>query len=126
MATVTLNKTGYEANDGLESIIIVRDLADVPGGRSLDVTGWADDVIKAGHVIIKTAAGEYKPLGVSEGAYAAIAEGETAVGVLKATVLKSEAFAAIMTQGQVNAAACAVPVTAAIKTALPRIEFLNA
>lgn len=131
MATSELGLKTYEINDSLDSIVVVNALGDVPGGRTLDVSALPAEqtVVRAGHVIIKTAAGEYKPLGISGGAYAAIASGETAVGILKASVLKTDPRAAIVTIGQINAAAAktavGAPYTAAIKTALPRIEFIN-
>lgn len=129
-ATSNLGRKTTEINDTLDSIVIVNALGDVPGGRTLDVSGVADGttVIAAGHVIVKTADGAYKPLGVADGAYAAIASGETAVGILKVSVLVSDPRAAIMTMGQVNAAAGAkavgAPYTDAIKTALPNIQFI--
>ena len=118
-----------EVNDGLDAIVIVNDLGDVPGGRTLDVSGLAADaeVVKLGHILIqdvKTKA--VKPLGVSAGAYETLPSGHSYLGVLKASVLKKDPRAAILTIGQVNAAASPYPVTAAIKTGLPRIEFLNA
>lgn len=131
MATSNLGRKTIEIVNGLDDIIIVNALGDVPGGRALDVSGLPDDqdVVYAGHVIVKTAAGEYKPLGISSGAYAAIASGEKAVGILKASVLKSDPRAAIVTIGQINASAAktavGAPYTDAIKTALPHIEFIN-
>lgn len=129
-ATSNLGRKTTEINDTLDSIVIVNALGDVPGGRTLDVTGVADGttVIAAGHVIIKTSDGAYKPLGVNGEAYAAIATGETAVGVLKVSVLVSDPRAAIVTMGQVNAAAGAkavgAPYSDAVKKALPNIQFI--
>lgn len=128
MPTADLKRTSYEVNDGLDAIVIVNDLGDVPGGRTLDVSGLpADvDVVKSGHILIqddKTKA--VKPLGVASNAYETLPAGHSYLGVLKASVLKKDPRAAILTIGQVNAAASPYPVTAAIKTGLPRIEFLN-
>lgn len=124
---VTLNRTGYFVDDGNESKVIIRDLADIPGGRALNMEGFADDVVRAGHIIKRTVATDsYAPLGVSSDAYAEVAEGEEIVGVLKVSVTKERPAAAIMTIGQVNAAASPYPVTEEIKTALPQIKFLYA
>lgn len=125
MATANLNRETGFYDDGKDALVIVRDNGDLPGGRSLDVSGVASDVtvLRAGHVIIKSG-DEYKPLGISNGQYATPSEGESYVGVLKHSVLVSDPRAAILTIGQVNAAASPWPVTGAIKTALPRIEFL--
>ena len=110
-----------------DGIVIINALGDVPGGRTLDVSGVASgtEVLNAGHIIIKeTATGVHKPLGVTSGAYNSLDSGEEYVGVLKATIPVDDPRAAIVTIGQVNAAASPYPVTDTIKSGLPRIEFL--
>lgn len=111
-----------------DCIVIINALTDIPGGRTLDVSGLPSsmDVVKAGHVIVKTDKGVHKPLALNEAgtAYADKDTSDTFVGVLKASILKSDPRAAIVTSGQINAAASPYPVTDAIKTGLPRIEFL--
>jgi len=126
MPEANLNKESILVDDGIDSIVIINDLGDIPGGRTLDVSGVASGttVIKAGHIIIKDASGNYKPLGVTEGAYNALSTGESYEGALKASVLVSDPRAAILTIGQVNAAASPYPVTDTIKAGLPRIQFL--
>lgn len=127
MPTADLKRASIEVNDGLDAIVIVNDLGDVPGGRTLDVSGLATDVevIRSGHILIQNDTTKaVKPLGVTSEAYDT--EGHSYLGVLKASVLKKDPRAAILTIGQVNAAASPYPVTAAIKTGLPLIEFLNA
>jgi len=124
---VTLNRNGYFVDDGNESKVIIRDLADIPGGRALNMEDFDADVVRAGHIIKRTVATDsYAPLGVSNDAYVEAAEGEEIVGVLKVSVTKERPAAAIMTMGQVNAAASPYPVTEEIKTALPQIKFLYA
>ena len=130
MATSNLGRKTKEINDSLDSIVIVNALGDIPGGRTLDVSGVSSDttVIAAGHVIIKTSAGVHKPLGVTKGSYVTLGEGESYVGILKASILVEDPRAAIMTIGQVNAGAAAkavgAPYTTAIKSGLPHIQFL--
>ena len=129
MPTADLTRGRIEVNDGLDSIVIVNDLGDIPGGRTLDVSGLAADVevVRSGYILIQNDTTKaVKPLGASDGAYEALPDGHSYLGVLKASVLKKDPRAAILTVGQVNAAACPYPVTDAIKTGLPRIEFLNA
>ena len=130
MPTADLKRASIEVNDGLDAIVIVNDLGDVPGGRTLDVSGLATDVevIRSGHILIQNDTTKaVKPLGVTSEAYDdTLPEGHSYLGVLKASVLKKDPRAAILTIGQVNAAASPYPVTPAIKTGLPRIEFLNA
>lgn len=112
-----------------DCIVIVKALTDVPGGRTLDVSGLPSDmkVLNAGHIIVKTTAtGVHKPLAVTGTplAYASKSEGDEFVGVLKASIPVSDPRAAIVTSGQINAAASPFPVTDTIKNGLPRIEFL--
>lgn len=128
-AKANLNREGLEVHMGNDAIVIVRCLADLPGGRTLDVSGLpaGTKVVKAGHIIIND--GEnWKPMPVNAqgNGYASTPSGSTVVGVLKMTVTTEDPRAAIMTQGQVNAAASPYPVTTTIKNALPRIEFLYA
>lgn len=113
--------------DSLGGIVIINDLGDLAGGRTLDVSGVAPGTtaIKAGHILVqKTADGSFAPLGVSGEAYVSLPEGYTYAGVLKADVTVSDPRAAILTIGQVNAAASPYPVTEAIKAGLPMIQFL--
>lgn len=125
LTTASLNRDNYLIDDGNDYKVIVRDLADVPGGRTLDMTGWTDDVVRAGHIIKYNSATEvYSPLAVSSGDYVSLDTNEEYIGVLKATVLKDKPFAAIMTMGEVNAAASPYPVTSTIKAGLPAIKFL--
>lgn len=126
MPTATLNRESVQINGGNDSIVIVKAIADIPGGRVLNVSGVDADtkVIKAGHVLYQNAAGDIAPLGVSDSAYANLPDGGSYVGVLKVSVLVSDPRAAILTIGQVNAAASPYPVTDEIKTALPHIQFL--
>lgn len=127
MPTANLNRKQVEVNDGLDSIVIVKDLGDIPGGRSLDVSGVASDVeyLRSGHILVKNDTdNSVSPLGVSEGAYVALPSGHSYLGVLKASIPVKDARAAILTVGQVNAAASPYPVTAEIKAGLPNIQFL--
>ena len=128
MAEAILNKESEQIDTSKDCIVVIKALTDIPGGRSLDVSEVPSEmkVLKAGHVIVKTQAGVYKPLSVNaEGtAYAEKAETDEYVGILKVSILVSDARAAIITSGQINAAASPFPVTSGIKTALPRIEFL--
>jgi hypothetical protein len=128
MAETNLNNkaniTGFDA--GVDSVTISNYIEGIPGGRSLDVTGFKPTVIKAGHVVIKdTAKGDYKPMPVAEAgdAYAALPEGHTIEGVVVASVTTDSAMVGIMVRGSVNQVASPYPVTDAIKQALPLIRF---
>ena len=125
MATVNLNRDSYLVDDGLDGKVIVADLADVPGGRALDMSGWDEDVLKAGHIIVhNTSTGVCKPLGLTGDNYADLGANEEYYGVLKCSILKAKPAAAILTVGEVNADCCPYPVTATIKAGLPAIRFI--
>lgn len=128
MATVNLNRDTTLVDDGNDGKIIIANLADIPGGRALDMTGFTGDVVKAGHIIKhNTVTDEYAPLGITgseNDTYASLGQNEEYAGVLKATILAAKPFAAILTVGEVNAAASPYPVTDTIKAGLPNIKFL--
>jgi hypothetical protein len=116
--------TGFDA--GLDSVTIANYIEGVPGGRSLDVTGFTPKAIRAGHVVIKeTATGNHKPMPVNGDAYDALPAGHTVVGVVVASVTTDEAMVGIMVRGSVNEVASPYPVTDAIKSALPLIRFIQ-
>jgi hypothetical protein len=133
MAVANLTNEPREVITGNDNIVIVKNFDSVSGGRTLDVTGFTPEVIKAGHVIIKeTATKEYKPMPVdlttdpNNPAYAALPAGHEYAGILIASILTKRPFAGIMIHGRVNPAAAPYPMTgilAAVKTALHSIDF---
>jgi hypothetical protein len=67
MAVADLTNEPQELLTSNDNVVIVDNFQSVRGGRTLDVTGFKPEVIKAGHVIIReTATGEYKPMPVTE------------------------------------------------------------
>ena len=120
----TLNSEKSTVDTSRDSIVIAKVFETLVGGRSLDVTGFAPAVIKAGHVVIKeTATGVYKPMPVDDAAYAALPSGHTIEGVVIASTMTNRAMVGILVRGTVNEVASPYPVTAAMKTALPLIRF---
>lgn len=114
--------------DGMDGVVIRREGGSIIGGRTLDMTGFPDKVIRAGHIIIhETDTDKWKPLGVKDGAYDALPEGHTYEGVMKASRPADKPFASIMYEGEVNDIASLYPVTdaikAALKEALPGLYF---
>lgn len=93
----TLSEEKTVVNDGLESIVIMKDLADIPGGVVLNVTGQYEStgVIPAGTLIGYNDETGYFPNP---------SDADDLVGVLKHSVLTKDPRAAVMTMGQVNAA----------------------
>lgn len=116
---VDLVDPSVNIDSSMDSIVIIKDIFSIPGGKSLDTTGYALDVIKVGHVLIKeTATGNYKPMPLATGnvAYDVLPTGFTYVGILNATILTKRPFAGVMIEGYVNEVASPYPV-ATIKAA---------
>lgn len=112
---------------GDDSIVIQKYISGIKGGRTLDVTGFAGSVIKAGHVII-VKNGVYAPMPVNGEAYAALPEGAAYAGVLYRSIPAAKPAASIMTWGEVNVEAVPYPmatILAAFKTACPHIDFIK-
>ena len=123
MANVDLNDANVVVDTGNDSIVIINFIEGITGGRTLDVTGFIPKVIQGGHIVIKDVKGEYKPMPVTDNAYAALPTNHTVEGVVVTSVLTSKPMAAIMVRGSVNQVASPYPVTAEIKAALPLIRF---
>ncbi len=125
--TANLNNAPQTIDTGNDSIVIIKMLEDIPGGRTLDATGFAPKVIPAGHLVIEqTSTGVLKPMPVSGDAYAALPAGHTYKGVTIATVLTEKPFVGIMVRGAVNQNASTYSLTSilsAVQTALPLIRF---
>lgn len=127
---------------GDDSVVIQKFISGIEGGRTLDMTGYTDKVLKAGHVIITDGAGTYKPMPVTpetatedEGvttttpaAYGTLPSGHSYAGILYHSILAANPAASIMTWGKVNSEAVPYPMTTiltAFKTACPHIEFVK-
>jgi len=125
--TANLATQGAGYDTGNDTIVIVKVLEAIPGGKTLDVTGFSPDVIPAGHLIIEeTSTGVLKPMPISGADYGALPASHTYKGVLISTILKSKPFAGILVRGTVNKNASAygiASVLTAVKTALPLIRF---
>lgn len=125
--TADLTTQGPSYDTGNDSIVIVKVLEAIPGGKTLDVTGFTPDVIPAGHLLIEeTATGVVKPMPISGANYAALPASHTYAGVLISTILKSKPFAGIMVRGTVNKNASfygIASVLTAVKAALPLVRF---
>jgi len=125
--TANLNNTGDNFDTGNDSIVIVSNLETIPGGKTLDTTGFTPKVIPAGHIIIEqTSNGVLKPMPVSGENYAALLASHTYKGVLISSILTAKPFAAIMVRGSVNRNASKygiASILSAVVTALPLIRF---
>lgn len=123
-----LNNTPVQVDTTLDCIIIKTVTYDIPGGKTLDVTGVAEEVLKAGRVVIvETATGAHKPLKIVTGSYEALPANHTYKGILIASILTKRPFASVMLGGDVNEGAVinyglpAIPADA--KTAFAHILF---
>lgn len=122
----SLNDETMVVDTGNDGIVIVNYVDGIRGGRTLDTTGITENVLKAGHIIIKDDTTDtYKPMPVSGTSYDSMPASHSYVGVLQASILKSKPFAAILIDGTVNEAASPYTVTSAMKTALKKILFVN-
>jgi len=126
--TANLNNTPIEVDTTMDSVVIIKVDHDIPGGKTLDVTGVTDEVLKAGRVIVEeTATKKLKPLKIVDGDYESLPGGHSYKGVLIATILLKKPFASVMLAGNVNEQAAinydlpAFPSGA--KTALTHILF---
>lgn len=129
-AKVNLANELENVSFGLDNVVIRRLGGTILGGRALDVEGFNEPVIKAGHIVIQSTTDEtiYKPMPVSDGAYASLPSGYQYVGVVVSSVLTSKAAVSIMYDGEVNDVASPYPIDsikAALKTALPNLTFLH-
>ena len=122
--TGNLDNTKETVDTSNDSIIVIQNLETIPGGKTLDVTGFTPTVIKAGHIIIEeTSSGILKPMPVSGADYAALPASHTYKGVLISSILTTKPFAAILVRGSVNKVASHYAVPAGAITALPLIRF---
>lgn len=125
--TANLASQGPTYDTGNDTIVVVKVIEAIPGGKTLDVTGYTPDVIPAGHLIIEeTSTGVLKPMPVSGTDYGALPASHTYKGVLISTILKTTPFAGIMVRGTVNKNASfygIASVLTAVKEALPLIRF---
>lgn len=121
MTDLTLQSAS--ATDGKSSVVITRLLSDLPGGVALDLSLTPGvTTLRAGHVVL-VKDGKYFAAPFSGTAYAAFGDKKPA-GILVADILASVPLGSVMTAGQVRSAACPFAITDAIKSALPRIDFI--
>lgn len=125
--TADLGNVGDNFDTSNDSIVIVANLENIPGGKTLDVTGFAPAVIPAGHLVIEeTATGKLKPMPVSGTAYGSLPSNHTYKGVVVSSVLTTKPFVSVLVRGTVNKNAskyAIASVLSAVKTALPLIRF---
>lgn len=140
MAESNLGVYLQEIISGGDEITVVKNLSDLPGGRSLNVKKYKESLEKyvakkpdaglmaaayAGSPVgLEKASGEYVVLPLDEnGAFTLPAEVEP-VGVLARGIPFNDPRGAIVTRGQINWAAMPLKVPAAVRNALPLVEFL--
>jgi len=131
-AQADLNESLVKVYAESDSIVIRKNLASIIGGRTLDLTDFSsdDNCIHAGHVVIRSKEDEtlYKPMPVSDGAYAALPDGYEYAGVVVATKPVSYPLVGIMYAGEVNDTASPFPVDSikeALQKALPMLVFMH-
>lgn len=130
-ATANLASELQTMGTGMDPIVIRKYIAGINGGRTLDVSNYPLDIIKAGHIIIRDTANDvYKPMPLATGneAYNTLPASHEYIGVLVRSISKEVPLAAIMYGGEVNDVASPFPIDSikdALKTALPTLAFLH-
>lgn len=120
------NPTKDIIESGTDSVVVRHFVSGIHGGRTLDCSGIADSVLKAGHVVIKTAEGVYAPMPYADGKYAALPEGATYQGILYRSISVKNPAASIMVDGVVNPDLIPFPmdgIAEAFAKACPHIIF---
>lgn len=131
---------------GDDSVVIQKFISGIPGGRTLDVTGYPVANVLAGTAIIKVAdagagrTGEfvYKPMPIKKDGknedetdkyvYDTLPEGATYVGILYRSISVSDPQASIMVDGVVNEAILPygfASIKSAFATAVPHIIYMK-
>ena len=116
---------------GMDSIVIRNYLGGIMNGRTLDMTGFKQSVIKAGHIVIRNTKNDtYKPMPVNSAgtAYESLPGDHEYVGVVVCSKPADKPFVGIMYAGEVNDVASPYPIGSiktALKTALPQLTFLH-
>ena len=125
--TANLNDTTVKYDTGKDAVVIVENLETIPGGKTLDVTGFSPEYIPAGHLIIEeTSTGVLKPMPISGANYGSLPSSHTYKGVLVSTIEKAKPFASVMVRGTVNKNASYYGISSVlsdVRTALPLIRF---
>lgn len=126
MSKGNLNMPSTGVDNSRDGVVIVQHVDGIRGGKTLDVTGFALAFIPAGHVIIKSTEGQYKPMPMTGTSYASLPGGHSYVGILAASIPTAHPFASILTHGTVNHKAMVTDISAilaAVKVACPHILF---
>ena len=124
MAFANLDHPNESVDTSNDSIVIMKYLDGIEGGCTLDVTGFVNPEIKAGHiVIVADATKQRKPMPVDGDEYDDLPKNHSYKGVTVATVKTSDPRVGVMTRGKVNVEASPYPVTEEMIEALHRIEF---
>lgn len=121
-------KKSYDT--GNDAVVIRQYLGGITGGRALDYSNFTDEVIRAGHIIVRKEIDgvyEYSPLETEGGKYKDKDSDAEFAGVVVRSRVKGEAVA-IMDNGRVNDIAMPYEFKdttqrEAIKTALPCLVF---
>ena len=118
---------------GLDSVVIRQYKGGITGGRTLDMTGFDDTAVKAGHLVIRVLDEDgknytYKPMPVSGTAYDSLPANHEYCGVVVASKPADYPMVGIMDDGRVNDEAMPYQFAdatqrAAVKAALPNLIF---
>ena len=123
MAYYNLTGGPTQVTTGKDGVTIPHNGFDIPGGRTIDINGYTEGTVQAGHVVIKDENEKYKLLPVSGGAYVSLPAQHSYAGIVRASFAASKPAASILIDGGVSEGALPYPITQTIKDGLKGINF---
>lgn len=130
---VSLSQQNTAFSDGYDALVVRENYTATDGGVTLDTTGFTKPNIRAGHVIIKSATGIYKPMPLNAGgtAYAALPADHEYYGHAVQSVLTSKPFVGVTYHAKINPLVVApeagvydlAPILTALSAALTHVIY---
>lgn len=106
-----------------DKVVIVKYVAGLPGGRTLDLTNFVGDYVPCGTPVKLNSAGDCVPVewDATNSQYKTLSSGEVYVGMTANTISVKDPAVSIMTMGVYNDKAIERALPAAFHTAFPAI-----
>ena len=98
-----LSRKGVSVITSKDNIVVFSQHDAIHGGLSLDMTGFPDEVIKAGHIVIQDDTTKiYKPMPVEDNAYASMPSGHSYFGAVGSTMKADEPKVPVFIRGRIQ------------------------
>lgn len=126
MSYIDLTDTAKLYDDGIDSVVIQKYEAGIPGGVILDVSqeSSTEKVIEAGRVIFNNGSA-YAPALISDSKQTAPSGYTTPVGILAHSIKKDSPSAPVMARGQVDLNAMTYEISSIVLTALKSSNYCD-